>query len=500
MLRGSSLRLRRRLEPPQNLLQIIQSLVVDGRIDIEQSCEEGFVKHSLLLYPSIVLPLISSNLARPFQSLGARERLRFFQERLLETSVTPSLFASAFPATEAFASMFRASGGDNPIHLIAAYMASEIDTQWCNTKTRDSRPLHVLFRDSTLHLWEHLLREWIRLGCNLFGLNRNGHTPLQCFLGQFACHDVLSTEDLFQIRYWAKYISNAGIDLIEYGTEELRVWRKSFRVGSRYPRNALGGHFIELLATGFRFGATYDNWHLEVVQKVSVPVYRIDNIPGSWPEAATLPQTIAWDFSRTELRDGETCTLMRTVKVTLGPLPCEDPAPMCVRLFQGTQDDNIALARLLVANNAQSTRRRRRGSQPPPLSHLPSCTRFVYHDEWAPVYFYYCLICCRMILTRSPAGHRLAHTQGGFSEQPVWSAEQVWTNLMGWKMFISEHGVSPVVCGRYRSLAYPVSLQTVEAEQVFDGTYDFLICVDFPHCLHQRSYLDLISNGPVETN
>ena len=137
--------IRRETIPSQDLLRILRSLIEDNRIDIEQSYEDGCsVQICLLHHPSAVLPLISPNLSRPFRTLDARERLRVFQERVFWTRVTPSLFASTFPTTEAFASTFRESDGENVLHLIVECMATEIGMRLSKSKTEGSTRLSLL--------------------------------------------------------------------------------------------------------------------------------------------------------------------------------------------------------------------------------------------------------------------------------------------------------------------------------------------------------------------
>ena len=324
------------------------------------------------------------------------------------------------------------------------------------------------------------MQVWIGLGCSLFALNQHGRTPLLAFLGFCAAYSnhTWSTEDLCHIQYWAKCISDSGVDLTGYGTEEIRSWRTDIRVGSRYRNDDPEGFGIEVYATGFRFGASYDKWHLETQQKVSIQVYRIDTTPGSWPGAMTLPPTIVWYPSRADIRDDETYTAIRTVDITLSPLPREQPLLECLTLFEGTQDDNIALARLLSANNTRTTKRRRRGSQPPPVSRLSSRTCFFYpRGILVSSYFCYCPICCKKILTRSPSCHRWDHTQETCFEKPVWDVEHIVTDLLRWKQFVTEHGARPAQCDRYHpSPLTPVRNQVVEAESFFDDFDRFAFC------------------------
>jgi hypothetical protein len=59
-----------------------------------------------------------------------------------------------------------------------------------------------------------------------------------------------------------------------------------------------------------------------------------------------------------------------------------------------------------------------------------------------------------------------------------------------------------VQCLRFRAetLVNPLAYQLVDALDIFSNLEEPWFCDEFPHCLHQRSYLDLISQPFMNTN
>ena len=414
-------------------------------------------------------------------------------------ALTPGPFTSLISTRHISASKAQAQSGRNIIHIIAECMACDVDDCLNHVRSVDARSFwDLVSMNPVLREWGQLLKEWIRIGCDVFGLTAQGHTPLRSFLAKVMINGRSTKHGLvLPIQYWAECIVDANIDLMEYGARELRSWKIPLEI-AMYDIYEVWGPRVELLATGFRYGPSVADWALIVERKGHIPLYRLHFPPGSWPEASFLPRSICWQPSVADQVFGASWTLERTVGIEFMPVPAKiSVVPEYISLLAGAQDDNVASARLFAANDHRSiVRRPRRGSEPPP-SRLWHKERS-FSDPGATMftgYLYYCPFCSRRIVTASVSLHRRHHICPEYEEERVWETERIRERILRWKKFRHDCGSKPIGCylGNPVNLFSPISSRSVDAEDLFTKYNPF--CGGFPHCLHQRSYLDVLDSG-----
>ena len=477
------------------LLHMAQSLVGDQRMDVDQSADSGAAEVWLSDDPEVFLQIINPALTRPLERLDMQERLDFLIKHIGARALTPGIFTSLIPTSHLSAFKAQAQSGENIIHIIAECMGYQICNCVYFSTSVDAKSfwdlvsMNPIFRE-----WEQLLKEWLRIGCDLFGRTVQGYTPLRSFFDRAGVESCSTQNGLaLPIQYWAKCIVNANIDLMEYGARELRSWKSPFQI-DMYRRDAVWSPQVEFLATGFRYGPSVADWALIVEGKGHIPLYRLHFPPGSWPEASFLPRRICWQPSVADQADGASWTLERTVDIEVMPVPTKiDVFPEYVDLFSGIQDDSLAAARLFAADDHESVvKRPRRGSEPPP-SRLWQEERWFSGPEVSTLtgYLYYCPFCCRRIVTPSVSSHRRHHICPTYGETRVWETERIRERVLQWKKFNLDCGSKPVSCsyGLLVNSINPMLYQTMDAEDLFTVYNPF--CGRFPHCLHQRSYLDV---------
>jgi hypothetical protein len=500
----SAVAVGRKIDPSKKLLHIVEQLINDQRIDIDQNWTMAGSDHHFWFCPSEILPLVDRSLTYPMKTLTVDEKLDFLDLRFSSDQIAPDLIASTIPMAEASNSppQMAARLGGNPLDLIAKYMGRRIKHGLSKFKETDiNRFWNLVSTDPILLQLEELLVSWVRFGYSLSSINSYGFTPLQQFL-HAQSRWIRSTRDLLPVQYWANCISNAGIDLTEYGKTEMRAWQKLVRVAWR--RDPLHGYNIRVWATGFTYGQDVNSWHLLVEQHTHIPLYRLEVLPGSWPEAAFVPRAICWKTSTTRLQDGNRWIFDKEVVMFSDSVPSTDPrkASEYIRLLEDTQDDSLAAARLLVGQVLPHGKRRRRNSEPSPLHHSKGQKESDSNKPWLRGYFHYCPICYDRFDTQGHICHRSNHKQETCSEEHIWEGERLFRSLVQWRKFVIKHGSRPVQCLRFRAetLVNPLAYQLVDALDIFSNLEEPWFCDEFPHCLHQRSYLDLISQPFMNTN
>ena len=481
------------------LLPMAQSLVGDQRMDVDQSAHSGATYLSFHYCPEVFLPIINPALTRPIETLNMHEKLDFLAKHTRASALTPGLFTSLIPTAHISAFKAQAQSGKNIIHIIAECMGCQIWNSVCFSTSVDAKSFwDLVSMNPILREWEQLLKEWLRIGCDLFGRTVQGYTPLRSFFDRAGVVSRSTQNGLaLPIQYWVKCIVNANIDLMEYGARELRSWKSPFQI-DMYRRDAVWSPQVEFLATGFRYGPSVADWALIVEGKGHIPLYRLHFPPGSWPEASFLPRRICWQPSVADQADGASWTLERTVDIEVMPVPTKiDVFPEYVDLFSGIQDDSLAAARLFAADDHESVvKRPRRGSEPPP-SRLWQEKRWFSGPEVSTLtgYLYYCPFCCRRIVTPSVPSHRRHHICPTYGETRVWETERIRERVLQWKKFCRDWGSEPTICTLWitGNLFSPILSRITDAEDLFTAYHRF--CDGFPHCQHQRSYLDVLDGG-----
>ena len=490
-------------ESSKQLLHIVEHLMNDQRIDIDQSYGIVSAPRRSWYCPSEILPLLDRNLTRPIGTLTGDEKLDFLDLRFSSNLVTPNLIKSIIPLAEALncPSQRAAWLGTNPLDLISKFMGIRFKNCLSRSKETDiDLGWSIVSKDPTLLQLKRLLVSWIHFGCNLSGSNLYGFTPLQRFLHAQA-RWIRSTCDPLPIKYWANCISNAGLSLLEYGRSEKRAWKKIVRVAWR--DDPLHDYNIRIWANGFEYGQDVDAWRLYVEQHTYVPIFRLEALPGSWSEAPFLPRALCWKPLTTRLENGSRWIFERDVVIISDTKPSNNTGTTSeyVRLLQDTQDDNIAAARLLEREIPPHGNMRRRNSEPSPLHNSKIRIQAAESKKpWLRGYFHYCPFCCERLVWQGYTCHRWNLKREFCSEERMWEGERLYKNIVRWKTYVHEHGFRPVECfgGGAETLVNPLVYHPVDAMDIFGEMEELWFCDSSPHCLHQRSYLDLLSQPAVD--
>ena len=483
----------------KRLLAIFESLMRDRRMMVDDSYDVADRNSHFWSCPSEALVLYNSQLVKPIKRLTAKERFDLLDLRLSSNEVTSQLFDSIFPSAEKItsSSAVELALGEEPLHLIAILMGKQMKNHMARADKYDKETSwHLLSEDPILYRLGKLFTACIRLGSNLYGQNIEGFSPLGLFL-ESQRRWIRSEPGSNPIRYWARCIYAAGVDLMEYGNRERRTYQWPIRIGWRSDEI----YTVRLFAIGFKSGPTILDWRLVVEQITTVQTYKRERFPGSWPEDLRLPQTICWKPTKEMLKNGEIWTWDKNIFLNSRvdrDMHASD-CPGIRRLLQGTQDDNVGAARLLNTTSRMALIKQRRASEPTPIGHSQRQVDDTDSNKpWLRGYFRYCPICYERLRSGGNFCHRWDHNAGRCSVERMWEGDRLIEMLKSWKRYVKEHDRQPVQCLGHAAekLVNPMTYHLVDAFDLFEyaGT-TYWFCNEFPHCLHQKSYLDLMASN-----
>ncbi len=253
--------------------------------------------------------------------------------------------------------------------------------------------LHYVARRLAVHSHEPAFKEWFDFGV---GLLRNGadpcniaadvrgqdgwqSTPLLTYLR--ARHGLRRLCDVSVatacIDFWINMLQVAGIDLLQYGAKESKIW-ESFRCG-----NSLDIDVIELWwsskASGLQvkrllYGPTPADWGVEFFRIRIVRVHKLQKLPGAYSSGCDNPDRIIWKPYEVEENEGSWKVIARKTLVSA----LVDSRRMSSRTrepFLGILDDSQDDSGVIALMQQRATLKREKGlryrqrsrSQPPIL-------------------------------------------------------------------------------------------------------------------------------------
>ncbi|WPH00625.1 Hypothetical protein R9X50_00345500 [Acrodontium crateriforme] len=236
-----------------------------------------------------------------------------------------------------------------------------------------------------------LHRQWEEFGSHLIRNNAELHDPHMSPLFYAASHNKYlhpqSCEKFMQ--QWASLLSEAGIDLLEYGKKEHIHWdhlvRQQNSHGLCFESSAdawglkyLGGIYQ------MKYGKTPADWRVQYRPVKTIPIFRLHHPPGAFSCDYVVPRTILWDPNEDEQTEGHwikeafshlvsRATYM-TSRLAFKPTVLDE-------LMDAPQDDTSIIP-LLISRRLRNSKRRS-SSQPSPRdrreSYLHDCRSF-YHS------------------------------------------------------------------------------------------------------------------------
>lgn len=233
--------------------------------------------------------------------------------------------------------------------------------------------------DNLPSTWVDFLGKLLKHGADIHHKAKSGHTPFTLLLHSMSSFITPTST----VKTWTRLLDAADVDLAEYGRFERRVW---------YQKKCYHNYDETLTFRGWTYGPCVDDWSVDSVSVMKIPVYMLEPAPGRWPGNDEYnTKTICWepmeeDFSR----EAERWSLVRNILINseyhpyLMPLSGgiisgrEKRAYRAVE-FKAAQDDCGAIIRL-VQTTCRARVRPRRCSQPAKLeSHeLPT------YRTWLP--------------------------------------------------------------------------------------------------------------------
>lgn len=180
-----------------------------GRLLIEQGgLDVGayFESHSEKLCPAILFPLVRRNLLRPLETLEPQERFGLLSGTYRD-AVTPELLLELCPISDEATSLsrLRSSKGTMAMHFVACKLALE----------------ELTYQGG----WVSVLKHLISAGADQHPVNDDGETPLLSFLGPLFLNGRKPDEIERRLPSWACVLTEAGVDIHEYGSTENQIWQ-----------------------------------------------------------------------------------------------------------------------------------------------------------------------------------------------------------------------------------------------------------------------------------
>lgn len=93
------------------------------------------------------------------------------------------------------------------------------------------------------------------------------------------------------VRTWAAMIKHAGLDLLEYATDEQRAWQE---VGVQSDMYWDEMHCEWAYPQQLIYGSSPCDWSLTFRRTVKIPVCKVIGMPGSFPRHHYMPELICW--------------------------------------------------------------------------------------------------------------------------------------------------------------------------------------------------------------
>lgn len=203
------------------------------------------------------------------------------------------------------------------------------------------------------------------MGADLFAL-QGGMTPLVSGLNYYlpSNSDTLGkigAEAVLEfLECWTTIFRKAGIDLTAYGNKEAHAWPLWDPANFR---------FVPVRLT---FGDQPENWDLEVVQVIEIPVFEVKPLPGSWESVSPSIKRISWQPEWKETDEGPWTQahkiLLRSPPFGLRSYVEAFESEAFMEILRLAQDDHGPIALRASSRYSQAHSCRRSSSQPPPTT------------------------------------------------------------------------------------------------------------------------------------
>lgn len=232
--------------------------------------------------------------------------------------------------------------------------------------------------------WVDFVRQLLWYGLDIHQRTKLG-TPftylLQC--GSWDCFSWL-------VKSWASLLQAVGIDLLSYGRKEKVIW-------SAHSPRGIKGH--EFMIKNWTYGATADDWTVDVLREITIPIYEMIGPPGAWPSNSEYAiETICWypaeDDSPTglwhwsKLRDVQLYFHPETTLKNKSSL--ESAKYHHNRIELGMVQDDCRPIMRLIQSSSKVYKQPRSCSEPPRKASYrkASCTLYSNGHRWLPRYHY----------------------------------------------------------------------------------------------------------------
>lgn len=490
----------------ERLRTIFESIFTDDRIDAGDYysyCSDTpdyltGIYHTNGLF-GISFSTYNGRLARPLESFALSRRFFWLEYFSRFFELTPTFVESLSLSQQGFGFQRH-----DEFHIIASVLGAQIGRHlWSNPRANS------IVADPVITYLQRELQACIHAGYSLYTSRRSlwdefKTTPLQSFL--LRCSHILQRHSQTPIQYWVATLSDAGIDLLEYGNKELGAWQNGFQIEIKSLNSYRG---TKTFITGFIYGSEVEQCRISLKTETTVKLYRAHLLPGSWPGNSYMPRLICWRPSREDRMNGEEWVVDQKIKIYGKPQSSRAPteASSLASLYLDTQDDHSVIMRQTYKERHTKVRLRR-GSEPlTPTVTMPSDDVWDSRKPWLRGYLHYCPHFNSRTLSFFPRCDRWDPKQACCSS-PIWSDSYLLDNLSKRKQFINDHGVNPIWCSSNispslvsgdwfdysKAIANPLNLQPLDAMSLFGDNRGDAFCEAFPRCVHQKSYLDLISS------
>lgn len=160
---------------------------------------------------------------------------------------------------------------------------------------------------------------------------------------------------------WMEMVQSAGLDVDTYRERENEVLKRSkMFFGLERPME-----LVDIVASGL-----IREWSIRIRPKRSMNVYRLINMPGAFSTNPSVPPTVCWTPSKSELEE-EHWTWTRMIDISSTTFDIRQWTDWQLehfsRLIDQAQDDTGVVILLTDRSYAKRTTRRRSSSAPPPL-------------------------------------------------------------------------------------------------------------------------------------
>jgi hypothetical protein len=292
------------------------------------------------------IQLIQSNQISPFFAWPFEKRLElsmhlFRHPLVIWSSETILAWVGLEQATRELA-LYKDPKGDTALHMVAWDIGS--NSRW---EERGNDDVQVAV-------------DLISLGADVSAV-RSGRTPFMDLIdacGAGCCQHHLESSLRKAIHTWTDILRRSGVDVRSCARTEQSAWASSVSIvldsdGKRYE------------VRRFIFDEDTEEWGLEMLSSVSVPLYEAHSIPGAWVPHIPQISRLCWPPSDAERND---CGWIKTGGLSLQSAPwivsradrrqLEDDHES---LLMESQDDHRIIA-LRVGQRKPSAILRRRGS------------------------------------------------------------------------------------------------------------------------------------------